>query len=180
MNEPFESAYWASFKPEVQALKDMEPFSAERMAKAVELAIAGNLIDGEIQARGANPWETMKLREAYGYTWVPSLLQPPPVLAPGIVAPGIASYDPSNPPVGSILVSSDESHYPPFAPPAPVVVPTAVPAKPMFTVSQGPGRYSVLPGDSSPVGTPYDGPEGSFIKKSVAGPFGAWTWWEVK
>jgi len=179
MSNQFNSTYWASFSPEIQALAQVESFSPERMAKAVELAISGKLIDPEIQARGANPWETMMLREAYGYTWVPSLLQPPVLIAPGLVVPGVAPYNAESFPAGSIKVSVDPADYKPFVTPEPVVVPTAVPAKPMFTLSQGPGRFSVLPGDSSPAGTHYSGIEGEFVKMVIASPFGSWAWWEA-
>jgi hypothetical protein len=38
-----------------------------------------------------------------GYTWVPSALQQPVEVAPGLTYAG-ASYDPSKPPAGSIAV----------------------------------------------------------------------------
>ena len=180
LQSDFNAAYWASFPEDVQILNNLESFSDERMAKAVELAIAGTVVDGEIQARGMDPWATMKLREGYGYAWVPSLLQPPITLAPGIMVPGVVPYNPAAPPVGSIKVSSNIMDYPPFVVPVPPPTPSIIPAKPMFTIPQGPGRYSVLPGDTSPSGTTYDGPEGHFVKVLVASPFGSWAYWEAR
>lgn len=178
MREQFNAAFWGSYPPEVQALSGMEPFTDERMERAILLASRGYSIDCEIQARGVSAWETMKLREAYGYTWVPSLLQDPIVIAPGLEIPGVAPYDPKHPPKGSIKVSSDINDYPPFEKPAekPVI---EIPAKPWFEVPQGIGKFSVRPGDNSPAGAVYEGPEGKFAKVKIPSPFGFWAYWEV-
>jgi hypothetical protein len=45
------------------------------------------------------------MRQAAGYTWVPSAGQNPVEVAPGLGAVGnLAAYDPNNPPPGSIIV----------------------------------------------------------------------------
>lgn len=176
--ENFGNAYWMSVSPEVRALKVMEPFSAARLEKAVQLAASGNVIDHQIQALGSNPWETMMLRKAYGYTWVPSLLQDPIIIAPGLTIPGVPSYNPNKPPAGSVKVSVDLADYPAFD--KPVEAPSVeIPAKPWFEVAQGPGRYSIRPGDASPAGALYKGAEGTFVKVKIASPFGFWSYWEV-
>jgi hypothetical protein len=54
-----------------------------------------------------NPLQTMLLRQADGYTWIPSALQPPVVNPPGFNTPGYAKYDAQNPPKGSVLVTTD-------------------------------------------------------------------------
>lgn len=181
--EQFNAAYWGSFPPEVQALSGMEFLSSERMAAAVKLALAGHTIDHVIQAQGASPYETMKLREAYGYTWVPSLLQPPVPIAPGIWVPGQPMYDPANPPAGSIKVSSKVEDYPPFpvaeAPVAPK--PNPAPARPCLEVSLGPGMAVAMPGDYSAAGTSWTAPNGAvWVKKIAPSPFGSSIWWEVQ
>lgn len=176
--EQFNAAYWESFPPEVKALGGLAPFSDERMERAITLSTKGYSIDGEIQARGMSPWETMMLRKNYGYTWIPSLLQDPIVIAPGLEVPGVAPYNPNKPPAGSIRVSASVADYPPFSitPPA---IEASVPAKPWFEVPQGAGRFSVRPGDNSPAGTIYAGDEGKFAKVLIASPFGFWKYWEV-
>lgn len=179
--EQFNSAYWGSFAPEVQALNDMEPFSGERMAAAIALAQKGFCIDGAIQAQGANPFETMKLREGYGYTWIPSLLQAPVPIAPGIMIPGQPMYDAANPPAGSIKVSSKVEDYPPFLKPETPTDPQPVPARPCLEVKIGPGMAAMMPGDLSPAGTTWTAPNGVVWVKRVAPAItGVSVWWEVQ
>lgn len=185
--QQFNDMYWASKPNEVQTLIPLLERSshdqatlAEVESAAFELAKKGFVIDKWIMVIGCSPFTTMLARIRDGYTWYPSLMQPPVAITPGTIMPGVAPYDPNNPPAGSIKVSIDPKDYPAFNPPKPVEIPTAIPAKPMFAISQGAGRFSVLPGDSSPAGTVYEGPEGSFVKKVVASPFGSWAWWEVK
>lgn len=178
MREEFNAAYWGSLHPDVQVLGGMAPFSDERMEAAIRLAMRGYSIDADIQARGSSPWETMMLRKAYGYAWTPSLLGEPILIAPGLEVPGVAPYDPKNPPKGSLKVSVDLADYPPYNPPIPVVT-SDVPARPLFEIPQGPGKFSVRPGDKSPNGTLYQGAEGKFVKVKIENPFGFWAYWEA-
>lgn len=179
--EQFNAAYWGSKKPEVQALSGMEPFSPERMDAAIQLAMDGHVIDAEIDARGASPWETMKLREAYGYTWVPSLLQDPVKIAPGLVVPGQPMYDDKAFPAGSLRVSSSVSAYPPYSPLSQESGPLVPQGVPWLAMGFGGGRVAVLPGDMSPDGTLYTAADGRvWVKRVRLSPFGAWAWWEVK
>ncbi len=180
----FDNAYWASFPPEVQALRTMEPLSAAREEKATALAVSGIIIDRNIHALGAvSPFYEMRLREKYGYTWVPSILQPPGVgtdhpwfmMPPGINAPGIQPY-PVNPPAGSVKVSSKIADYPAFAKetPPPAVDNTIVGA---YNVGN---YYFSGPGDSKdiPAGTVVTEARGKFAKKVWYTPFGASVMWE--
>ena len=66
---------------------------------------------------GWDAFLTMTMRVQFGYTWVPSALQPPVSIAPGIAQPGVVSYDPLHAPPGSIKVSTNIVDYPPFNPP---------------------------------------------------------------
>ena len=94
--------YWASQPAAVQALRYMDPDLRE--AKATELAHQGYTIDVPIMVWNWDPKKTMELRGTYGYTWVPSALQPNITIAPGLTVPGMQPYDPNNPPAGSIAV----------------------------------------------------------------------------
>ena len=49
-------------------------------------------------AWGWDPYLVMAMRASYGYTWVPSALQPAVQMAPGLATPGLIPYDPANPP----------------------------------------------------------------------------------
>jgi hypothetical protein len=115
-NPAFDNAYWAHQPPEVQALRNIpDPSSA-----ALGLAAKGFTIDVPIMIWKWDAWKVMRLREQYGYTWVPSALQPPIQEPPGIVVPGLQPYDPNNPPPGSIKVSLNVADYPAYpTPPAP-------------------------------------------------------------
>ncbi len=97
-------AYWAEQPAAVQALQNM-PF-AEREAYAVQLEAEGYTIDQEIMVDGQDPLAVMINREELGYTWVPSATQPPLEMGPGLTMPGMTSYDPNDPPEGSILTST--------------------------------------------------------------------------
>lgn len=99
-------AYWAMQPPAVRALRSMTN-PAEREAAAVDLAHQGYTIDYQTMVLGWDPLNVMSIRQFYGYTWVPSMLQPPISGMPGSNLPGLPVYDPSNPPAGSIQVSTD-------------------------------------------------------------------------
>ena len=112
---------------------------ATRQATALALAQSGLVIDGWIDAAGADPYFTMLWRKNNGYTWYPSILQPGvATTVKGAIVPGYATYDPSNPPPGSILVSTNLSDYPPFAVAPPVIIP---PETTLFGVFIAPGMY---------------------------------------
>ena len=78
----------------------------DRATLATQLASEGYSIDVPIMVWGWDPSTTMSMREADGYTWVPSALQTPVQDAPGLPSMGtLAAYDPNSPPAGSIAVS---------------------------------------------------------------------------
>ena len=115
--------YWQAQPPAVRALRNM-PSGKDRDVLATNLAVQGYIIDVPIMAFNWDPVCTMGVRLQQGYTWVPSALQPPVLLAPGLSFPGIPAYDAKNPPAGSIKVSVDAKDYPsadPPPPPKPVV-----------------------------------------------------------
>ncbi len=102
--QAFDNAYWASQPAAVQALQKIQD-PAERATMATQLANEGYSIDVPIMVWGWDPSITTAMRQADGYTWVPSALQNPVEVAPGFPAMGtIAAYDPNNPPAGSIAV----------------------------------------------------------------------------
>jgi len=98
----FDDAYWAQQPPAVQQLRDIQN-PTERAQVAEQLAEQGYSIDVPIMVWGWDPATTTAAREAMGYTWVPSALQQPVEVAPGLSFAGTA-YNPENPPPGSITV----------------------------------------------------------------------------
>jgi len=98
-------AYWAAQPPEVQALRTIQDKDA-REAKAQQLAAKGFTIDYPIMVWQWDPLSTMRERINDGYTWVPAVGQPSIEVTAGATFPGLKSYDPANPPPGSILVST--------------------------------------------------------------------------
>lgn len=101
--QSFDQSYWAAQPAAVQALENISDPS-ERTQMATQLANEGYTIDVPIMVNGWDPSAVTSLRESYGYTWVPSALQNPIESAPGVNNPGVQSYDPNNPPPGSITV----------------------------------------------------------------------------
>ena len=97
-------AYWASQPAAVQALRYAP--DGQKGAMAEQLASEGYSVDVPIMVWGWDPLATMIQRQSEGYTWVPSAMQPSVQDAPGISMPGTTPYDPSNPPAGSIAVST--------------------------------------------------------------------------
>lgn len=176
LQKEFDAAYWASQPPELRARLDDDLQRAG--LRAVQLAAKGFIVDVPIMVWGWDPYLTMKLRSDFGYTWVPSALQPPPGNAPGapISATGIA-YDPLKPPPGSIRVSLDPKDYPPFDPPKPPVV-LRVDQSPVGPQNLGTTYYAMI-GDPWPDGKEWDtDPRGKFKKHVVNTPFGLQGWWE--
>jgi hypothetical protein len=99
----FDDAYWAKQPAAVQQLRDIQD-PAQKTQVATELAQQGYAIDAPIMVWGWDPQITTQLRQSFGYTWVPSALQQPVEVAPGLTVPGLPSYDPAHPPPGSIAV----------------------------------------------------------------------------
>ncbi len=103
-NDPVDDAYWAKQPEPVQQLREIDD-PDQRQALATQLAAAGYTIDYPIMVMGWDAGKTMALRHSYGYTWVPSALQDPIELAPGLPGFGtLQTYDPNNGPAGSIPV----------------------------------------------------------------------------
>ncbi len=99
-----DDAYWNAQPAAVQPLRTMAN-ETQRAALAQQLASEGYKIDVPIMVWGWDAAKTTALRQSYGYTWVPSLGEQASVqVAPGLTFPGLPSYDPNNPPPGSILV----------------------------------------------------------------------------
>jgi hypothetical protein len=102
--QSFDDAYWAAQPPAVQALRTIQD-PDQRAELATELANDGYTIDVPIMVWGWDPSLITSARQADGYTWVPSALQNPVEVAPGLPAVGsVAAYNPNNPPSGSIAV----------------------------------------------------------------------------
>lgn len=95
--------YWNRQPEEVRQLRGIED-PAEREALAAQLTQNGYAIDVPIMVWGWDPLRVMLSRRLFGYTWVPSALQPPVTVAPGIELPGLPAYDAARPPEGSIAV----------------------------------------------------------------------------
>jgi hypothetical protein len=99
------AAYWAAQPPEVQAMRSIPDVGA-RDAKAQELAKQGFTIDYPIMVWQWDPLSTMRERIKDGYTWIPAVGQPSIEVTAGASFPGKKSYDPRNPPRGSVAVST--------------------------------------------------------------------------
>jgi hypothetical protein len=98
----FDQSYWANQPVAVQQLQNIQD-PAQRTQVATQLAQDGYTIDVPIMAWGWDPQLTTQLRQADGYTWVPSAEQQPVEVAPGLTFAG-TSYNPAQPPAGSITV----------------------------------------------------------------------------
>jgi hypothetical protein len=98
----FDQAYWAQQPAAVQQLQTIQS-PAERAEVATQLAQEGYTIDVPIMVWGWDPATTTAARESMGYTWVPSADQQPVEVAPGLTYAG-TSYNPAQPPSGSIMV----------------------------------------------------------------------------
>jgi hypothetical protein len=98
----FDEAYWAQQPAAVQQLQNIQD-PAQRAEVATQLAQEGYTIDVPIMVWGWDPATTTAARESMGYTWVPSADQQPVEVAPGLTYAG-TSYNPAQPPAGSITV----------------------------------------------------------------------------
>lgn len=141
--KPLEDARWLSVPTVQQALRAIAPGSADREIAAKALALQGYIIDVPIDVWGWVVWAVMTERENFGYTWVPSALQPPLVNTPGNALPGQVPYDPNHPPVGSIKVSTNIADYPVFSPPPP---PPLNPTLPFVGAHEFDNVYTYGPG----------------------------------
>jgi hypothetical protein len=173
----FDAAYWASQPPEVQALISIAD-QEQRANQAATLASNGFTIDVPIMVWGWDPYLVMTMRAQFGYTWVPSALQPPVTIAPGAAQPGVVAYNPSDPPPGSITVSTNIADYPPFiAPPQPTPQ-TPAGDDPVGLQSVG-NIYLSVPGETYADGATYTDSRGAFQKHIVVTPFGRSSYWEL-
>lgn len=172
----FDKAYWASQPPEIRAL--LVYAESDRKIRAADLASKGFVIDVPIMVWGWDAYLAMKLRSDFGFTWVPSALQPNVTVAPGISPlAGQVAYDPAHPPAGSIKVSLDLADYPPFPTPS---QPTSAPASTALVGPQSIGNlYLSVVGDTSPDGTKFTDSRGTFLKHVIATPFGRNAYWEL-
>ena len=169
----FEAAYWASKPPEVQRLHTITD-QGQREPLAVSLANQGFIIDTQIMVWGWSAYWTMFLREQYGYTWVPSLMQPPVLISPGLNNLPVTPYDPKHIPAGAIKVSLDLDDYPPFTP---VVIPPDQTPTSVIGVWQGVGNIwtVAMHADTSKLKNMEKvngGDKGNFVYHLVKTPFG--------
>jgi hypothetical protein len=171
----FDKAYWASEPPELQALPAIADFT-QRTTRAAVLAAQGFIVDVPIMVWGWDPYLVMTMRANYGYTWVPSALQPNVSVAPGVTQPGSVPYNPANPPAGSIKVSTNIADYPPLIPP-PTSTLVASDGDPVGPLSIG-TLYLSVAGDTSPDGTKFTDSRGTFLKHVTITPFGRTNYWE--
>jgi len=102
-NDPVDDAYWAKQPEAIQQLREIDDRD-QRLTLGTQLARQGYNIDVPIMIWGWDAGKVTAMRQANGYTWVPSALQEPVHAAPGLTGPGIIPYDPLHPPAGSILV----------------------------------------------------------------------------
>lgn len=109
----FDAAYLASLRPVVRNAMQLDT-EQERLDVLRGLADVGALIDEQIMVGRQSPFWTMYARWTGGYRWVPSALQPPIPVVPGVTYPGLPSYDPDHAPADSIAVINplDRSQWP--------------------------------------------------------------------
>ena len=172
--QAFDAAYWASQPPEVQALETMD--AADRATQAAALATAGYIIDVPIMVWGWDPYLVMTEREQFGYTWVPSALQPPIAIAPGMSEQGVTPYNPNQPPPGSIHVSTNIADYPPYQAPA-----VPAPVSPTITdpvgIQTSGNIYAPVAGYVPVAGAKVTDSRGTFTMVINVTPFGQVAYW---
>jgi hypothetical protein len=174
--QQFDAAYWASQPPEIQALQAIAD-PDQRAAQGAALATEGFTIDVPIMVWGWDAYLVMTMRAQFGYTWVPSALQPPVTIAPGVAQPGVVAYNPLDPPPGSILVSTNIADYPPFVAPPQPTPQTPSGSDPVGLQSVG-TIYLSVPGETYPNGATFTDSRGTFQKHMVVTPFGRNAYWE--
>jgi len=109
--QAFDEAYSAAQPAVVKEMMAM-PWGTAKVAKAQALAAQGYVIDGTVMVWGWDPYLTTVMRQSYGYTWVPSYLQSPINLAPGLKQGSTPTYDAAVVPPGAIEVTLDVSLLP--------------------------------------------------------------------
>jgi hypothetical protein len=174
--QQFDQAYWASQPPEVQALPGIAD-PTQRATQAATLATNGFTIDVPIMVWAWDAYLVMQMRAQFGYTWVPSALQPPVSIAPGLAQPGVVTYDPLHPPPGSIKVSTNIADYPPFVVPPQPTPQTPAGDDPVGLQSIG-SIYLSVPGETYQNGATFTDSRGTFQKHMVVTPFGRSGYWE--
>ncbi len=180
--QQFNDAYRASLPPELRdlmAMQESSPADVEaKTRRAADLAQKGFTVDVPIMLWGWDPYLVMRLRQQFGYTWVPSALQPPIAVAPGLPGFGtLAPYDPLHPPPGSIRVSLNPADYPPFNPPAASLSQAPASDDPVGLQSVG-SLYLSVAGEAYPDGAKYTDGRGTFLKHVTITPFGRTNYWE--
>jgi hypothetical protein len=96
-------AYWSKQPSPVQQLRHIDDYG-QRAMLAAQLAAEGYPIDVPVMVWGWDASKITQLRQGFGYTWIPSAMQPQVSAAPGISGGAISPYDPAHPPEGSIRV----------------------------------------------------------------------------
>lgn len=174
----FNTAYRASLAPKLQNF----PFSEN---EAALLALEGYLVDVPIMVDNWDPWTTMKAREAFGMTWVPSALQKPLGAVDGYTLPGVPPLQgtaqiayPSVAPAGTIHISSNVSDYPPFSTPKPRPTPVPSDIDPVGSQSFG-SIYLTISGFQPTDGQQFTDARGTFTAHVKATPFGFSSYWEL-
>lgn len=104
--DQFRAAFTKAQPAAVQALMAM-PYGSEKIAQATTLAGEGYVIEGTIHVWGYDSYYATKMAVADGYTWVPSWLQPPIELAPGLSQGTVPAYLAGVVPPGAIIVTLD-------------------------------------------------------------------------
>lgn len=172
--QAFDAAYWASQAPSVTVLQSQG--YPGNVITATNLAGQGYTIDVPIMVYHWDACLVQSERKKDGYTWVPSALQPPVTVVPGLTFNGQA-YDPANPPSGSIRVTVNAADYKPY------VVPAPSQPLPQSTVPVGGLNYAnvyfATVGDTRPDGATYTDSRGTFTKHVQANPFGQTIYWTL-
>ncbi len=180
--QQFNDAYRAYLPPEARELMDMSyellPDRDAKANRAADLAQKGFTIDVPIMVWGWDPYLVMQLRVQFGYTWVPSALQPQVAVPPGLPGFGnLPAYDPLHPPAGSIRVSLNVADYPPFDPPPPPAAQATPPEDPVGLQSVA-ALYLAVPGETYQDGAKFTDSRGTFVKHITITPFGRTNYWE--
>ena len=166
----FDKVYWASEPPELQALPAIDDMS-QRTLRAAALAAKGFIVDVPIMVWGWDPYLVMTMRANYGYTWVPSALQPNIAVAPWrdttrhvlLTILRTLRRDPSRYRRTSRIIRHSA---PPAASPQ-----LATDGDPVGVQSIGTLYLSVV-GDTAPDGAKFTDSRGTFLKHVTITPFG--------